>query len=358
MGLPYEGDSTSSSQPGLTGKNTAGGVGVEGVSDTWQGVSGHSNSQAGVVGESDGFDGVFGMSHSTPNAGVSGHHDKNGTGVWGDSDGGRGVAGFSNTWQGVYGHSNSQAGVVGESDGFDGVFGMSHSTPNAGVSGHNDKNGTGVWGDSDGGRGVAGFSNTWQGVYGHSNSQAGVVGESDGFDGVFGISHNLNAAGVSGHNPGGLAGFFDGNVTVTGDIFLPGADCAEQFDVSSSVPVDPGSVMSIRDDGSLGVCEVAYDRRVAGVVSGAGDFRPGIVLDQKGPAAQDRSSVALVGKVYCKVDATFAPIETGDLLTTSPTPGCAMKALEPLRAFGAVLGKALRPCREGRGLIPILVALQ
>jgi hypothetical protein len=66
----------------------------------------------------------------------------------------------------------------------------------------------------------------------------------------------------------------------------------------------------------------------------------------------------LLGKVYCKVDAGRGAIEIGDLLTTSPTPGHAMKADDPLKAFGAMLGKALGPLAEGRGLIPILIALQ
>jgi hypothetical protein len=48
----------------------------------------------------------------------------------------------------------------------------------------------------------------------------------------------------------------------------------------------------------------------------------------------------------------------GDLLTTSDTPGHAMKTIDPLKAFGAVIGKALTPMDAGRGLIPILVALQ
>jgi len=68
--------------------------------------------------------------------------------------------------------------------------------------------------------------------------------------------------------------------------------------------------------------------------------------------------VALLGKVYCKVDATAAPVAVGDLLTTSDTPGYAMKATDPQRAFGAVLGKALQPLPAGSGLIPVLVALQ
>jgi hypothetical protein len=66
----------------------------------------------------------------------------------------------------------------------------------------------------------------------------------------------------------------------------------------------------------------------------------------------------LLGKVYCKVDAGYGAIAIGDLLTTSPTPGHAMKAEDPLKAFGAVIGKALRPLKEGQGLLPILIALQ
>jgi hypothetical protein len=66
----------------------------------------------------------------------------------------------------------------------------------------------------------------------------------------------------------------------------------------------------------------------------------------------------LLGKVYCKVDAQYSPVEVGDLLTTSPTPGYAMKAGDPVKALGAMIGKALRPLSEGQGLIPILIALQ
>jgi hypothetical protein len=70
-----------------------------------------------------------------------------------------------------------------------------------------------------------------------------------------------------------------------------------------------------------------------------------------------RLSVSLIGKVFCKVDSDHGPIAVGDLLTTSPTPGHAMKANDPTLAFGAVLGKPLKPWNGGRGLIPILVAL-
>jgi hypothetical protein len=57
-------------------------------------------------------------------------------------------------------------------------------------------------------------------------------------------------------------------------------------------------------------------------------------------------------------DAQFGAIATGDLLTTSTTPGHAMKAGDAQQAFGAVIGKAMRPLTHGQGLIPILIALQ
>ena len=77
--------------------------------------------------------------------------------------------------------------------------------------------------------------------------------------------------------------------------------------------------------------------------------RPGIVMDRARKetgdwsvhAEESRVPVALVGKVYCKVDASYGPIRVGDLLTTSPTPGHAMTVGDQSMAFGAVIGKAL-----------------
>lgn len=60
----------------------------------------------------------------------------------------------------------------------------------------------------------------------------------------------------------------------------------------------------------------------------------------------------------CKADATFAPIEVGDLLTTSSMTGYAMKAEDPQKAFGSVIGKALSPLGEGTGLVEVLITLQ
>jgi len=186
------------------------------------------------------------------------------------------------------------------------------------------------------------------GVYGLSESTtggAGVMGESRG-------------TGAAIYGKGGrVAGFFEGDVEVTGDIRLTNADCAEDFDICETEQTEPGTVMVLGEAGVLHPSQQAYDKRVAGVISGAGDYKPAIVLDKQ-HCGGARKPIALLGKVYCKVDAGHGAVAIGDLLTTSPTPGHAMKADDPAKAFGAVIGKALRPLQEGYGLIPILIALQ
>jgi hypothetical protein len=142
-----------------------------------------------------------------------------------------------------------------------------------------------------------------------------------------------------------------------GDITLWNADCAEDFEISPKEQVDPGTVMTLNDDGKLVKSEKEYDKKVAGVISGAGNLQPGLVLGRQ-PGHADRVPLALMGRVNCKVDAEYDRVEVGDLLTTSDTPGHAMKASDPTKSFGAVIGKALKPLKVGQGLIPILVTLQ
>jgi hypothetical protein len=143
----------------------------------------------------------------------------------------------------------------------------------------------------------------------------------------------------------------------SGDIILQNGDCAEDFQISDNEEVEPGSVVVIDAEGKLRQSAKAYDKRVAGVISGAGGNKPGIILGRD-PSNGKAMPIALSGKVYCKADAAQAPIQVGDLLTTSDIPGYAMKATDPTKAFGAVIGKALRPLDSGQGVIPILVALQ
>ncbi len=232
--------------------------------------------------------------------------------------------------------------------------------------------GHGVRGESTSSKGVVGTSKTFQGVYGHSEGNAGVVGESDNLHGVFGIGHQPNCAGVFGTNdaPGGLAGLFDGDIAVSGDIRLTNAGCAEDFDISDTITddvlIEPGTVMVLDLQGTLRPCSMPYDKCVVGVVSGARDHKPSIIFNRHhtyndfdhASFANKRRPIAIAGKVFCKADASEHGIKLGDTLTTSSTSGHAMAAWDNRNAFGAVLGKALgKNLRERRGLIPILIAL-
>ena len=109
--------------------------------------------------------------------------------------------------------------------------------------------------------------------------------------------------------------------------------------------------------GKLKLSSRAYDTRVAGIVSGANGVNPGISLYQDG-ILEGSQNVALSGRVYVLADASHGAIKAGDLLTTSDTPGYAMKVTNHTKAQGAILGKAMGGLKEGKGLVLVLVTLQ
>jgi len=137
-----------------------------------------------------------------------------------------------------------------------------------------------------------------------------------------------------------------------------GADVAEPFDVEGGAA--PGMVVAIDParPGKLRLATEPNDRKVAGIVSGAGGVRPGLVMGQAGTSADGELSVALTGRVYCWCDAANGPIEPGDFLTSSATPGYAMRATDLEASRGAILGKAMTGLKDGRGLVLVLVGLQ
>lgn len=137
-----------------------------------------------------------------------------------------------------------------------------------------------------------------------------------------------------------------------------GLDYAEGFDVSEMVEtIKHGCVLIIDPEspGKLALSQTAYDTKVAGIVAGAKDLGSGVRLG----AGEFDHDVALANRVYCNVDAIEAGVEPGDLLTTSTTPGYAMKAENYQRAQGAILGKAMERLEKGKkGQILVLVTLQ
>jgi hypothetical protein len=189
----------------------------------------------------------------------------------------------------------------------------------------------------------------------------GAWAESDQGNGLVALSRGLNAAAVYCRNDaGGRALFADGVAAVRALDILGGADLAEPFHVSGEPA--PGMVVCIDPDapGHLRIAGTAYDTTVAGIISGANGLSPAMVMRAEGnPHADGQHVVAMTGRVWCFADASDAEIRPGDRLTTSDTPGHAMRVRDEARAPGAVIGKAMTPLPKGeRGLVLVLVNLQ
>lgn len=140
-----------------------------------------------------------------------------------------------------------------------------------------------------------------------------------------------------------------------------GADFAEFFDVAAVNGVSPeaGMLVSIdeRAPGKLVISNKASDKKVAGVISGAGGVRPGLMMGQGGTVANGAHPVAITGRVFVKADASKRAIAPGDLLTTSDVPGHAMRAGKGTR--GAVIGKAMSGLAKGeQGEVLVLLGIQ
>lgn len=203
-------------------------------------------------------------------------------------------------------------------------------TPVVGLFAMDDLSGAIAWGNSAGVATAAGIKGL-----------AGVFPDASGFLAVRNTANTTSFV-LSGNS---------GLVTVAGDM-------AEAFP-SESGGIEPGSVMVIDParPGALRLARQPYDRRVAGVVAGAKDNRPGITL--RGLAhLPDGLPITLSGTVYCLATNANGPIRGGDLLTTSAVPGHAMRATDAEAARGAILGKSMQDLPGERGHILILASLQ
>lgn len=259
-----------------------------------------------------------------------------------------GLRGISERSSGVFGSSDSGFGLRGESVRSHGVVARSREA-------------AGLWADTAGNApGVIGTSSQAQGVWGESKAanRSGVAGVGHAGHGVVGETRSIHHAGVTARGPV-WAGRFEGKVhiltdlRVNGDILLTGADLAEEFTVADD-DAEPGTVMVLAGADVVRVSTDAYDTRVAGVLSGAGGYRPALILDRAGPG---RSALAMTGKVWVRVSTENGPVGIGDLLTTATTRGHAMRASDPSRSHGAVIGKALDTLHADSGLIRALVTL-
>jgi hypothetical protein len=148
------------------------------------------------------------------------------------------------------------------------------------------------------------------------------------------------------------------NVSVCTLTIRGGCDLAEPFKMSSKdLPKGAVVVIDEANPGHLKLSESAYDTRVAGIISGANGVNTGVTLTQDGVMEGDQN-VALSGRVYVQAEASNGDIKPGDLLTTSATPGYAMKVADHAKAQGAILGKAMTSLAQGKGMVLVLVTLQ
>jgi len=128
------------------------------------------------------------------------------------------------------------------------------------------------------------------------------------------------------------------------------ADVAEWVTVSDQV--EAGDVLALDLDQPRSYCRTstACSLEIAGVVSS----KPGLTLG--GTCASDtRALLALVGIVPVKVTNEGGPIQLGDLLVSSSTPGHAMRWAEPEPCPFSLVGKALEPMTEESGVILVLL---
>ena len=294
----------------------------------------------------------------------------------------------------VRGTNGSTRATLDGSDGGGGALRLYENDGTQTASLTSEGNGTLVLRQGDGSSGLGLFANNGTGgggmsIYRDDGTFAGqmTVADTTRRDGFLGLTKGngnwgVVARGQNSATGGGALYLYDSagsatvvidsdlgteaRVTVAGTVrgqvveITGGSDFSEKFDIQGDA-LEPGMIVSIdpKNPGQLALCGSAHDKKVAGIVSGAGGVKPGMVMGQHGSVADGKHPVALTGRVYCWVDADAnGAVEPGDMLTTSATPGHGMKVTDHTRAVGAIVGKAMTSLEKGKGLVLVLVNLQ
>lgn len=318
------------------------------------------------------------------NAIIIGQNGSNGPGVWGVNYGnGNGIRGTATgTGIGVFGQgTESGPGVSGLS--LDGIGVKGESTNSHGVWGETSSTSGGFAGYFTGTAGIRTVTNEgtyaaaldnavritrsgWHGIQIDNTSWAGIWIDNSGFDGF-----SVNSAGRDGFSVvsaardyfrAGSDSDLDFRVTNDGTAYADGgwqgaADFAELIETDNDVlEYEPGDVLVISSDQDRAVTLSLkpYSSDVIGVYS----TKPGFVgsIHPMDDENYNEIPVAITGIVPCKVSTENGPIKRGDLLTSSGTPGYAMKATDP--KIGTILGKAMEALDSGKAKIEVLVILQ
>jgi hypothetical protein len=97
-----------------------------------------------------------------------------------------------------------------------------------------------------------------------------------------------------------------------------------------------GDIVSLDPAGNIGITRSrkAYDTQAIGVIA----TKPALVIGSREGEGIDGKPVALSGRVPVKVTTENGPIKKGDVLTSSSTPGVAMKATKAGQILGMAMG--------------------
>ena len=143
-------------------------------------------------------------------------------------------------------------------------------------------------------------------------------------------------------NPGTITGLWSLSGTGT-QLQATYSDLAEYYRADAEYA--PGTVLVFGGDAEVTVTRTINDTRAAGIVT----TDPAYTMN--GALEGTRACLALAGRVPCLV---VGRVKKGDMLTTSATPGHAVKANTP--TLGAIIGKALEDKDYGEaGVIEVAV---
>ena len=197
--------------------------------------------------------------------------------------------------------------------------------------------------------------------------------------GVYGSAYasqaNSRAYGVYAAAGNGVPLYVAGKAIITGGV--SSGHITDRFINRSGQRLRTGDVVKLKgtpiarfqgENNNVPIPEVTLadqenDNKVIGIVDS--EAIPGPEVPDTRIGADDPTFIEDGGDLYvvilgayahCKVDATEAPIEVGDLLTSSNNPGHAKKATDP--KLGSIIGKALEPLEQGTGYIAVFVNIQ
>ena len=268
---------------------------------------------------------------------------------------GHGVYGYSVEGHGVDGHSVNSYGVYASS--YSGIALKARTeTAAPAIVGENTASGDGVRGTSSSGTAVRGLSDSGFGVYASSNSSYALF--------VNGTSYYIGYATFAGGKSGYVVDICqndDSEPLEIGDVVVVSGSAQP---VIGDIPV-----MKVRratasySTGVVGIVDKRYTTKMmaqkfptSGGETQEKSIQVGNYIEKSIGPGEYLTVVTFGAFKAVKVDASYAPIQVGDLLTTSDTPGYAMKAADP--KVGTIIGKALAPLESGQGVIPVFITLQ